>query len=200
MKLITLQQATAQGYTQNEYQKNSLNSEIKDLEGFGEVVPMVFTSIHDGKTHFEFAKALIKVNGILLSPHKRYNKNSFGFLLAQPLRVTGFNHELPTPPKVGKPTPKKMLAWLEYLQAVEALKEAFLAQKTKKETDFFNKIKDAGLKIYHQSNDGKRGYIQTKDFEFSFEVFSDGSINQKITLRCGNTIDDFLKLVSGAKN
>ena len=194
MKLVTLQQATVQGYTQNDYQKNSLNSEIKDLEGFGEVVPMVFTSIHDGKTHFEFAKALIKVNGILLSPHKRYNKNSFGFFLAQPLRVTGFTHELPTPPKVGKPTPKKMLAWLEYLQAVEALKEAFLAQKTKKETDFFNKIKDTGLKIHHQSNDGKRGYITKDNFEYSFEVLEGGYIRESIRLTCEQDLETFIKL------
>ena len=194
MKLVTLQQATVQGYTQNDYQKNSLNSEIKDLEGFGEVVPMVFTSIHDGKTHFEFAKALIKVNGVLLSPHKRYNKNSFGFFLAQPLRVTGFNHELTAPPKVGKPTPKKMLAWLEYLQAVEALKEAFLAQKTKKETDFFNKIKDAGLKIYHQSNDGKRGYITKDNFEYSFEVLEGGYVRESIRLTCEQDLETFIKL------
>ena len=109
--------------------------------------------------------------------------------------MQGFEHDLIEPSKVGTPTDKKMWAWVDYLQEIEVLKADKIDERKNKEAVFFDKIKNSGLEVTHQSNNGKRGYIQTENFEFYFEVNNDGYISQKITLRCGNTIDNFLKLV-----
>lgn len=195
---ITLEQAKKFGFEWNQYATNRMNEQVKDLENFKDlctIIPMVNYSEYNNKKHFEHITVFINFKGVLLRPYKRYNEKSFSFFLAESLHVQGFERELKEPSKVGKPTEKKLWAWVEYLQNVEVLKTEKLAQRNNKETEFLNKIKNSGLKVSHQSNDGKRGYIETDFFEFSFEVDNDGYINQKITLRCGNTIDDFLKLV-----
>lgn len=193
----TLEDAQKLGLTISDYWQRDLNAKIKDLEQFKDlckIVPMVYYSQYEGKNHFEHTVVFIEFKGVLLRPSKPYNQKTFTFFLAESLHVQNFSHDLEQPNKVGTPTEKKLNEWLTYLQQIETLKADVLAQRNNKETVFFGKIKNSGLKVTHQSNNGKRGYIQTKDFEFSYEVFSDGSINQKITLRCGNTIDDFLKL------
>lgn len=197
MKYLLLDNAVKQGFILEGFNLKQFNELVKELENFKtlcKIVPIVYTSEYDNKLHFEHIAVLIEFKGILLKPFKRYNEKSFKFYLVESLHVQGFEHDLIEPSKVGVPTDKKLWAWVEYLQNVEVLKADKLEQRNNKETVFFNKIKNSGLKVTHQSQNGKRGYIQTDNFEFSFEVFNDGSINQKITLRCGNTIDDFLKL------
>ncbi len=197
MKYLLLDNAVKQGFILEGFKLKEINDKVKELENFNKLctlVPIVYISEYDNKLHFEHVEVLLQFKGVLLKPYKRYNGKSFKFFLVESLNVQGFEHDLIEPSKVGTPTDKKLWQWVEYLQNVEVLKADKLEQRKNKETVFFDKIKNSGLKVTHQSNNGKRGYIQTKDFEFMFEVHSDGYITQKITLRCGNTIDDFLKL------
>lgn len=197
MKYLTLDNAVKQGFILEGFKLKEFNEKVKQLENFNKLcklVPIVYTSEYDNKLHFEHVEVLIEFKGILLKPYKRYNEKTFTFYLVKSLHVQGFEHDLKEPSKVGTPTDKKMWAWVDYLQEIEVLKADKIDERKNKEAVFFDKIKNSGLKVTHQSNNGKRGYIETKDFEFMFEVHTDGSITQKITLRCGNTIDDFLKL------
>jgi len=194
----TLENTKVLGLDWNEYRTKNMNEQIKDLKNFTEICklfPLVYYSEYEGKNHFQHIKVFIEYKGILLRPYKKYNESAFNFSLAESLYIRDFYHNLVQPNKVGKATTKKMDEWLHYLQQIEALKMAKMSERENKETEFLNKIKNSGLKVLHQSNEGKRGYIETENFDFSFEIQSDGYINQKITLRCGNTIDDFLKLV-----
>ena len=194
----TLENAKLLGLEWNEYETKQMDEQINDLKNFTEIcklVPLVYYSEYEGKNHFQHITVFVEYKGILLRPYKNYNESTFIFFLAGSIRLQGFGHNLVQPNKVGKATTKKMDEWLHYLQQIEALKMAKMSERENKKTEFLNKIKNSGLKVSHQSNDGKRGYIETENFDFSFEIQSDGYIQQKITLRCGNTIDDFLKLV-----
>ena len=198
MKYLTLDNAVKQGFILEGFNLKQFNELVKELENFKtlcKIVPIVYTSEYDNKLHFEHIAVLIEFNGILLKPYKRYNEKSFKFFLVESLHVQGFEHDLKEPSKVGAPTTKKLNDWLDYLLSVEGLKSDKIDERKNKEVVFFDKIKNSGLEVTHQSNNGKRGYIQTENFEFYFEVNNDGYISQKITLRCGNTIDDFLKLI-----
>ena len=195
---LTLEQAQMKGLDWNEYQTIRMNEQIKDLknfEGVCNLVPLVYYSEYEGVKRFEHITVFIEYKGVLLRTYKKYNESSFIFFLAESVRLQNFDHNLVQPNKVGKATTKKLDEWITYLQQIEALKTAKIKEQQNKETEFLNKIKNSGLKVSHQSNDDKRGYIETENFDFSFEIQSDGYIKQKITLRCGNTIDDFLKLV-----
>lgn len=197
MKYLLLDDAIKQGYLLEGFNLKEFNKKVKDLEKFKplcKLVPIVYISHYDNKIHFEHITVFVEYKGVLLNPFKRYNEQSFRFYLVDSLHVQGFKHDLIEPNKVGVPTDKKMNDWLTYLQQVENLKLNKANERQDKETTFLNKIKNSGLAVTYQSNNGKRGYIQTENFEFYFEIHSDSSITQKITLRCGNTIDDFLKL------
>jgi len=198
MKYLILDEAVKQGFILEGFNLSQFNEKVKHLENFNKfctLVPIVYVSEYDNRVHFEHIEVLIKFNGVLLKPYKRYNEKSFIFYLVESLHVQGFEHDLKKPSKIGVPTEKKLNDWITYLQQIEALKADKLEQRNNKETVFFDKIKKSGLKVTNKSNNGKRGYIETDKFEFSFEVFNDGSINQRIRLRCGNTIDDFLNLL-----
>jgi len=198
MKYLTLDNAVKQGFILEGFNLKQFNELVKELENFKtlcKIVPIVYTSEYDNKLHFEHIAVLIEFNGILLKPYKRYNEKTFTFYLVKSLHVQGFEHDLKEPSKVGAPTTKKLNDWLDYLLSVEGLKSDKIDERKNKEAVFFDKIKNSGLEVTHQSNNGKRGYIETENFEFYFEVNNDGYISQKITLRCGNTIDDFLKLI-----
>ena len=198
MKYLLLDNAVKQGFILEGFKLKEFNEKVNELENFNKLcklVPIVYTSEYDNKLHFEHVEVLIEFKGMLLKPYKRYNEKSFKFYLVESLHVQGFEHDLKEPSKVGTPTEKKLNDWLDYLLNIESLKTDVLAQRNNKEKVFFDKIKNSGLEVTHQSNNGKRGYIQTENFEFGFEVENDGHIRQRITLRCGNTIDDFLKLV-----
>jgi len=195
---ITLELAKNYGFEWTKYATDRMNEQIKELENFKDlctIIPMVNYSEYDDKKHFEHITVFIDFKGVLLRPYKRYNEKSFEFSLAESLYVPSFNHNLEAPQKVGKPTEKKLLAWVEYLQNVELLKIEKINERKNKETEFLDKIKNSGLKVSHQSNDGKRGYIITEFFEFSFEILNDGYINQSIRLTKSGTIDTFLELI-----
>lgn len=196
---LTLQQAKENNIEFREYDIKQMNETIKNLEQFkpfAKIVPLVNTSYYDSKTHYENIIIFIEFKGVLLRPSKQWNEKSYSFFLAESLFLRGFENNLNEPNKVCKPTEKKLNNWFEYLQDVEVLKSAEKIKRESKETKFLNKIKEAGLKVNHQSKDGKRGYIETEDFDFYFDIQDSGYIEQKITLRCGNTLDDFIKLLS----
>jgi hypothetical protein len=195
---ITLEQAKNIGLDWNEYNTNRMNEEIQSLENFKDlckIVPMVYISNYDDKVHFEHIKVFIEYKGILLSPFKYYNEKTFKFYLANSLNVNSFYTKLVEPSKVGKPTEKKLDNWLEYLQEIERQKTEKVSERSTKEKEFFDKIKASGLKVTHQSQNGKSGYIETEYFDFSFEVESDGHIRQKITMRKSPSIDVFLEMI-----
>lgn len=196
---LTLQQAKENNIEFGEYSTKQMNENIKDLEQFkpfAKIVPLVYVSDYDNKIHFEHIIIFIDFKGVLLRPSKRYNEKSYSFFLAESMFLREFKNNLTEPNKVGKPTEKKLNYWLEYLQSVEVLKSAEQNKRNNKETEFLNKIKDSGLKVSHQSKEGKRGYIETENFDFYFDIQDSGYIEQKITLRCSNTLDSFIKLLS----
>ena len=196
---LTLQQAKEKNIEFSEYNIKQMNETITSFEAFklfAKIIPLVYVSNYDGKVHFEHIIVFIEFKGVLLRPSKRYNEKSYSFFLAESLFLRGFEDNLIEPNKVGKPTEKKLNDWLEYLQSVEVLKSAEKSKRDNKETEFLNKIKDTGLKVSHQSKDGKRGYIETENFDFYFDIQDSGYIEQKITLRRSNTLDSFIKLLS----
>jgi hypothetical protein len=121
--------------------------------------------------------------------------SSSSAVLPSSLNVNSFYTKLVEPSKVGKPTEKKLDNWLEYLQEIERQKTEKVSERSTKEKEFFDKIKASGLKVTHQSQNGKSGYIETEYFDFSFEVESDGHIRQKITMRKSPSIDVFLEMI-----
>lgn len=196
---LTLQQAKENNIEFREYDIKQMNETIKNLEQFepfAKIVPLVYVSNYDSKVHFEHITIFIEFKGVLLRPSKQWNEKSYSFSLAESLFLQGFEDSLTEPNKVGKPTEKKLNDWLEYLQDGEVLKSAEKTKRESKQTEFLNKIKETGLKVTHRSKDGKRGYIETEDFDFYFDIQDSGYIEQKITLRCGSTLDDFIKLLS----
>jgi len=195
---ITLSEAEAQNLNISDYSYKKMNEELKELKNFDKVsklVPLVFTSFYDDKTHFEHITVFIEYKGILLKPCKPYNGKSYTFYLVESLHLQNFNHNLIAPKKVGVPTEKKLNEWLIYLQSIEALKVAKNNERNDKEKEFLSKIEKSGLKVLHQSNNGKRGYIETDTLEFFFEILNDGYINQQIRLKKAQTFDNFLELI-----
>jgi hypothetical protein len=195
---ITLEQAKNIGLDWNNYNTDRMNEEIQSLDNFKnlcKIVPMVYVSNYDDKVHFEHIKVFIEYKGVLLSPFKYYNEKTFKFFLANSLNVPNFYTKLVEPSKVGKPTEKKLDNWIAYLQEIERQKTEKVSERNTKEKEFFDKIKNSGLKVTHQSQDGKRGYIETEYFDFSFEIESDGHIRQKITMRKSPSIDVFLEII-----
>ena len=192
----TLEDAQKLGLTISDYWQRDLNAKIKDLEQFKDlckIVPMVYYSQYEGKNHFEHTVVFIEFKGVLLRPSKPYNQKTFTFFLAESLHVQNFSHDLEQPNKVGTPTEKKLNEWLTYLLEIESQKSEILEQRNNKETEFLNKINNCGLNVVWYS-DKKSGYIYHKDFEYSFSIEKGGYINERLTYRGGQKIDDLLKL------
>jgi hypothetical protein len=146
---ITLEQAKKFGFEWNQYTTDRMNEQIKELENFKDlctIIPMVNYSEYDGKKHFEHITVFIDFKGVLLRPYKRYNEKSFVFSLSESLHVPSFNHNLEAPQKIGKPTEKKFLAWVEYLQNIEALKVEKIGERKNKETEL---TLDAAKFVYY---------------------------------------------------
>ena len=200
---ITLDQATKQGFILEGYTLTRLNEDLKKLDKFKpfcELVPMVYISNYDNKIHFEHITVFLQYKGTLLRPSCKYNEKSFIFFLAESLHVRDFETELTQPNKIGTPTEKKLNEWLTYLLEVEAQKIALDSQRNDKVSQFLDKVNNCGLKVSHQSQNGKRGYIETENFDFFFQVHDNGYIEQKITLRCSQNIDNFLKIAKNDNN
>lgn len=193
---ITLEEAKKQGFDVIGYHLNRLNEDLKRLSIFEplcKLVPMVYISNYDNKVHFEHITVYIEFKGYLLRPSNYYNKNSYTFYLFNSVICDNFNTNLVEPNKVGKPTEKKLNEWLTYLLEIEKQKSEILEQRNNKETEFLNKINNCGLNVVWY-NDKKSGYIYHKDFEYHFSIEKGGYINERLTYRGGQKIDDLLKL------
>lgn len=190
---ITLEQAKKEGYILTEYSEKYLKEKLDNLkkfEGVVKIIPFVNADYYDKKA----IEVYIEYKGILLRPYKAYNESSFKFSLVENSK-NDIYHTLEQPNKVGTPTIKKMDAWLDYLQAVEVLKNAKQVEIDEKTNAFLTKIKNTGLEVFNSVNGGKKGTLRTNDVEYFFEVCDNGFINEKIVLRCGNKLDDFLRLI-----
>ena len=103
---LTLQQAKENNIKFREYGIKQMNENITSLEAFkpfAKIVPLVFTSYYDNKTHYEHTVVFIEFKGVLLRPSKRHNEKRYSFFLAESLFLRGFEDNLIAPSKVGKP-------------------------------------------------------------------------------------------------
>ena len=157
---ITLDNAVKEGFILEGYNLKEVNEQVKKLEKFKplcKLVPLVYISHYDSKIHFEHTTVFLEYKGTLLRPYCKYNESSFIFFLAKSLHVKDFETELTQPNKIGVPTEKKLNEWLTYLLGAEAQKTAKNNERNDKVTEFLNKLNSCGLKVSHQSENGKRG-------------------------------------------
>jgi hypothetical protein len=196
---ITLEQAKKEGYILTEYSEKYLKEKLdslKHFEGIVKIIPYldVKNDIEQIKNYHDIIDVYVEFKGILLRPFKRYNETSFEFSLLNGSK-TDIKHDLVMPNKVGKPTIKKMDDWLSYLQAVEVLKNIEQNEIDEKTNAFLTRIQNTGLEVHNSVKGGKKGSLRTEDVEYFFEIGDNGHVYEKITLRCGSKLDDFLRLV-----
>lgn len=198
MQYLLFDEAVSKGYKPTEYQLKRLNADIenlKEFKGLCELIPIVRTSFYDDKLHFEEASVKLKYKDYYLSAYQVNNSNAFRFYTFNAIYVYDFRVSEDCPNNVGKPTVKKMDAWLKFLSDNEALKMDELERRQSAKTAFLTKVNNCGLPITNQSRDGLSGYIESDMFTYSFQVLNNGSVNEKIASKFTNSLDNFLKLV-----
>lgn len=155
--------------------------------------------------YISYAYVAMEYNGVKFHPVGRHNSNNpFEFFLEESVqgeKLRYFESKLEKPNKVKKPTAKKLNDWIEYMQAIEAEKVAYVAEIDKKIFDFMDTLKPYEDQI-RWSEDRHRGSMSRGGLLYTFEIRNTGGIRQEVTLDyvpAQSVFQEFLKISNNEK-
>lgn len=181
-------------------------SEFDGLCKFIDVIKVTQELTDSGNIYYiSYAYVAMEYNGVKFNPYFRHNSNnSFEFFLEESVqgeKLRYFESKLEKPNKVKKPTAKKLNDWIEYMQAIEAEKVAYVAEIDKKIFDFMDTLKPYEDQI-RWSEDRHRGSMSRGGLLYTFEIRNTGGIRQEVTLDYFHTqsvFQEFLKISNNEK-
>lgn len=181
-------------------------SEFDGLCKFIDVIKVSSELTESENIYFiSYAYVAMEYNGVKFHPVGRHNSNNpFEFFLEDEIqgeKLRYFESKLDKPNKVKKPTDKKLNDWIEYMQALEAEKVAYVSEIDKKISDFMDMLKPYEGKI-KWSEDKRRGIMSRGGLAYSFEIRNTGGIRQEVTLDyipAQESFQEFLKISNNEK-
>lgn len=205
-------QSEQSGLFLNVFQLKNLledRSELSEFDGlceFIDVIKVTSESTESGNIYYiSYAYVAMEYNGVKFHPVFRHNSNNpFEFFLEDEIqsdKLRYFESKLEKPNKVKKPTAKKLNDWIEYMQALEAEKVAYVAEIDKKISGFMETLKPYENQI-RWSEDKHRGIMSRGGLTYSFEIRNTGGIGQEVTLDyipAQSALHEFLKISNNEK-
>ena len=184
-------------------------NELSEFDGLCKFIDVIeITPVFTASTNIHYmscAYVAMEYNGVKFRPVVRHNSNNpFEFFIEDGLqggKLLYFESKLEKPNKVKKPTAKKLNDWIEYMQALEAEKVAYVSEIDKKISDFMDMLKPYEGQI-KWSEDKLRGIMSRGGLTYSFEIRNTGGIRQEVTLDyipAQESFHEFLKISNNEK-
>lgn len=181
------------------------NPEIEKVSSvFGklcEVVELYSISFYDGKYYPEHATVHVIYDGYIMRPYCRYNEKSFVFFntYERADNLTDYKNTNHRPQRIGKATPKKLQAWVDYLKNEKAERDSYKDSIDEKIESFLETVRNVqGMEIWDNET---RGRMIKGGLEYTFIINKkSGYIHQNIEVHYSvdKSVETFLKMADNA--
>jgi len=182
MNYLTTAEALKQGMqvptqpTREDYQR--FYSEREEWEQFGKIELRHYLT-KEGSYHYT---ALIYViDGLELVPNAWYNKKTFEFFLHK-FKESNKTFKKEAPSRVGKPSAKKITAWVEYLKEYKNFHETIKNASNNKREESIKEINSISPNV-KWSVSGNTASLDTENVFIDFELLSNGSYQARVHVR-----------------
>lgn len=166
-----------------------------------EVVELYSVSFYDGQYYPEHATVHIIYEGYIMRPYCRYNEKSFMFFNTYDRadNLTDYQNKNKRPQKIGKATPKKLQAWVDYLKNEKTERDAYKKSIDEKIENFLKTVRNMqGMEILDNETHGSmiKGGLE---YTFSIDKKS-GHISQNIKVHYSvdKNTETFMKMANNA--
>lgn len=171
----------------------TLINDFKPFEGLCEVQHYVVCEEYEGELETRNVEVVLVYDGVALIPLKKaYNDKRYSFVLDNDfsrkvtydnLREFGdiFKKENPQPNYVGKPSKKKLDAWVKYVTDYQTFVLKGIETKENFKNEYLKKLE--GRDIRWNNNEHTGGVIEGDGIRFKFNIYT-------------NSVSEYVEIIS----